>query len=144
MRRRTTPYTRDPSSLPYRVGTRSIYLLSGDGHGYTPLVHRLLTELERQGVEELTQRQQEAYVIVPALYLFALWDDPEVEWRATYDPDEVLLVTGAPLLEVGRVLRAELLGRGARTLGIDPERAIAILSRAVWGLGEEKDGEKGE
>lgn len=132
MRARPTPYTPDPSSLVYPCGRLSVRLLGGDGTGYLHLIHRLT-----EAMPESPTRGMDAANGAMACYTYALWDDPAIEWRCDYDPDEVLLCDGEQLVEIAGRLRTELFGPGAKRLGLDVAALSKVLPRAVWGLAPE-------
>jgi hypothetical protein len=136
MRLRSTPHTPSPSSHSYPCGVRSVRLLRGYGLDYAVMQEQLRAQL--QGDLAAT----EAGMITGALYAFALWDDPDVEWSAGFDPDTVLELQGAELLQTGRALARELFGPSFQRLGFDRDVLIQqVMPRAVWGLPPEGNDE---
>ena len=129
MRLRTTPHTPSPSSNVYPCGQRSIHLLRGYGFGYDQLMAEVRAGIEGRLAE------LEAGTITAALYTFALWDDPDLEWASQLDPNEVLDLHGAELIGAGRMLARELFGPASARLGLDTELLVqSVLPFAIYGL----------
>ncbi len=138
MRARKTPYNPSEYSLDYRLtDSITIRLFPGNAHTYQQMMPAIMSTLIADGMSE-RNAELEAGVLTLAIWTYALWDDPVIEWHAKDDPDDVLLATGQKLVTVGRRLAQELTGPGAMRCGIGQDAVLALaqraLPRAMFGL----------
>lgn len=116
MRLRTRPHKASVAAGSYTVGERSVRLLPLPLFTPGPL-----QDLQRRIVAAAPDvGEGEAHLRASAILLFHCWDDPEVEWETSADPDAVMGLDDAALVALSASLMAEMLARPVYRLGMAP------------------------
>lgn len=110
MRPRTSEYTPSPASkvIPVSSG-RTIRLLPGSAFANANVGRRKPKDRLEAASANAGEEAPPVGILIMALTLFCLWDDPEIEWVARFDPDELLDGSDDALLAASVTLAREML-----------------------------------
>lgn len=121
MRLRTTEHKPSPASKVITVSSgRTIRLLPGSAFANANVGRRKPKERLEAASANAGEGAPPVGILIMALTLFCLWDDPEIEWVAQYDPDGLLDGSDDELLKASVALAREMLSVStARCHGAD-------------------------